>query len=587
MLQERDTSLWEAVKNRAKDVAGKIRAIVDAYKDERMDSREGKVVANMKEILPQLEELYAEGLADSRGEAVTDSDAGPKKAAQDGGVKYHARGTGKEVVSIKEQLANASTVLDNMEPVASIDTVDLSKMTQNQRYKWAVNILKPSGYKVDRKEFGIIEFTEKQINTGLNYLDSPGEIAALAALPKVLKRGEIIFENDNHKFRNFGSVTIAAPIIVNGIRGSMAVVVQKTTSNHYHTHRVLMPDGSSLEFKRNAAPKPSGDLTINARRATTISAASDNMLTQTDSGVKHSDRDSNGTQLSKEQVDFFRNSKARDEDGNLLVMYHGTPNGGFTKFRSGSYFTQNPEYAALYQNPGASMLRQKKGADSPQNYQVYLNIEKPFDTRNPKERKIFMQEYYHKYGTGAPLSDSGLPDWTNGMDLQEFIEDMGYDYDGLILDEGATGGYGEEVKSRGLSYVTFNPEQVKDVKNTTPTANPDYRFSDRDPDAVKVNHLLQKQNAELRETVGCLKALVRLQGKVTGGTVYFDIAEIALSALGRQYIANNRISDLPSLRSLLEPWAVARNFAQKGVDWHFTTDDARTKLKHLYPIIKI
>ena len=37
-LRERDTSLWEAVKNWAKDVAGKIRAIVDAYKGERMDS---------------------------------------------------------------------------------------------------------------------------------------------------------------------------------------------------------------------------------------------------------------------------------------------------------------------------------------------------------------------------------------------------------------------------------------------------------------------------------------------------------------------------------------------------------------------
>ena len=68
---------------------------------------------------------------------------------------------------------------------------------------------------------------------------------------------------------------------------------------------------------------------------------------------------------------------------------------------------------------------------------------------------------------------------------------------------------------------------------------------------------------------------------------WLDIAEIELSALGRQCIANNRIPDLPSLRSLLEPWAVARNIAQNGVDWHFTTDDARTKLKHLYPIIKI
>ena len=124
----------------------------------------------------------------------------------------------------------------------------------------------------------------------------------------------------------------------------------------------------------------------------------------------------------------------------------------------------------------------------------------------------------------------------------------------------------------------------------TRTANEFSKYllkSGHDPDAGKVNQILQKQNAELLGTVGSLKELVKLQGKVTDGTVYFDIAEIALSALGRQYIANNRISDLPSLRSLLEPWAVARNFAQKGVDWHFTTDDARTKLKHLYPIIKI
>ena len=66
-----------------------------------------------------------------------------------------------------------------------------------------------------------------------------------------------------------------------------------------------------------------------------------------------------------------------------------------------------------------------------------------------------------------------------------------------------------------------------------------------------------------------------------------DIAEIELSALGRQCIAGNRIPDLPTLRSLLEPWAVARNAVQKGVDWQFTTGEARTKLKHLYPIIKI
>ena len=47
---------------------------------------------------------------------------------------------------------------------------------------------------------------------------------------------------------------------------------------------------------------------------------------------------------------------------------------------------------------------------------------------------------------------------------------------------------------------------------------------------------------------------------------WIDIAEIELSALGRQCIANHRISDLPTLRALLGPWAAARNSLQKGVD---------------------
>lgn len=68
---------------------------------------------------------------------------------------------------------------------------------------------------------------------------------------------------------------------------------------------------------------------------------------------------------------------------------------------------------------------------------------------------------------------------------------------------------------------------------------------------------------------------------------WLDIAEIELSALGRQCIANNRIPNLEVLRNLLKPWAVGRTAAQKGVDWHFTAEDARIKLKHLFPTIKI
>ena len=68
-------------------------------------------------------------------------------------------------------------------------------------------------------------------------------------------------------------------------------------------------------------------------------------------------------------------------------------------------------------------------------------------------------------------------DWTEGEDLREFLIENGYDYDGLVLDEGGTGGYGDEVQSRGKSYVVFSPEQVKNIDNLKPTSDPGIRYS--------------------------------------------------------------------------------------------------------------
>ena len=67
---------------------------------------------------------------------------------------------------------------------------------------------------------------------------------------------------------------------------------------------------------------------------------------------------------------------------------------------------------------------------------------------------------------------------------------------------------------------------------------------------------------------------------------WLNIAEIELSALGRQCLGSRRISTLEELNEELTSWYVDRNQKQKGVDWQFTTIDARRKLKRLYPVIK-
>jgi hypothetical protein len=66
---------------------------------------------------------------------------------------------------------------------------------------------------------------------------------------------------------------------------------------------------------------------------------------------------------------------------------------------------------------------------------------------------------------------------------------------------------------------------------------------------------------------------------------WLDIAEIELSALSTQCLGKRRISTINELNKELSAWEHTRNSAQKGVDWHFTTSDARIKLKSLYPLI--
>lgn len=66
---------------------------------------------------------------------------------------------------------------------------------------------------------------------------------------------------------------------------------------------------------------------------------------------------------------------------------------------------------------------------------------------------------------------------------------------------------------------------------------------------------------------------------------WLDIAEIELSALAIQCLGKKRVPSIEELNVELSVWHTRRNSSQKGVDWQFTTDDARIKLKRLYPVV--
>jgi hypothetical protein len=63
---------------------------------------------------------------------------------------------------------------------------------------------------------------------------------------------------------------------------------------------------------------------------------------------------------------------------------------------------------------------------------------------------------------------------------------------------------------------------------------------------------------------------------------WLNIAEIELSVLARQGL-DRRIDSRARLIQETAAWEAERNASQRGVDWRFTTADARVKLKRLYP----
>lgn len=67
---------------------------------------------------------------------------------------------------------------------------------------------------------------------------------------------------------------------------------------------------------------------------------------------------------------------------------------------------------------------------------------------------------------------------------------------------------------------------------------------------------------------------------------WLNIAECELSALTRQCLRNRRIADIITLNEEIGAWSEDVNSTQRGVNWQMKIDDARVKLKSLYPNIE-
>lgn len=192
-----------------------------------------------------------------------------------------------EEARIKDQIRAHQDELNALNIVGSIQDTGWRGLSRAQFKQKIVEDLQYTGYQVDRENFGVIQFSKDLLEKSTNYLQTDAEAAAYKLLPKVLKRGVIIAGHEKHKGRMYDTVTIAAPVEINGKRGNMAVIVRLTKGNRYDVHRILTPDGGKFVLpEMKNAESTNGNLTTNGSQGKPIDSASINRIAEEQDSVK-------------------------------------------------------------------------------------------------------------------------------------------------------------------------------------------------------------------------------------------------------------------------------------------------------------
>ena len=172
----------------------------------------------------------------------------------------------------------------------------------------------------------------------------------------------------------------------------------------------------------------------------------------------------------------------------------------------------------------------------------------------------------------------------------------------LPVEAGHPARYDCEYERNGVSnlFMMFAPlEGWRHVKVTDHRTCIDWAYCIKElvdihfPNAEKIGLVLDNLNTHLPASLykaflpeEARRILDRLEFHYTPkhGS-WLNMAEIELSILQRQCL-NRRIPDQDSLKREVEAWEATRNANEAKVDWRFTTQDARIKLKKLYPSIQ-
>ena len=395
-------------------------------------------------------------------------------------------------VEIREFDSSKERIERNIKDIASMSSVhnvDKSKLIKTGKRPSDIfaEYFKEWGYRLHSDELGDISVGKSSIKSEVRHGITAEKIASIEAIPEVLKEGKVIFaelkpNSDVHR------IVVCAPIKIGEVPYYMGVMLQRDTkTQRLYLHNVAIEKEASVisqaDLLTTGADESNDYLFITSilQNALSVKYQNPNSVKR-----KNSERNSNGETLSKEQQEFFKDSKARDEQGRLLVLHRGSPEDfgnvfGFLEENLNSkdqpntfgfFFTDSFDTAEYY-----SKARGNEGDIKT----VYLNIKNPLDLTSlgisSSEKDFYRLIEENGVITGrSRYKQDYKPVWTrfdkNGESMRRSMESAGFD--GVIYHD-----WGENK----ATYVAFYPEQIKLITNMKPTSNPDIRYSERNTDS--------------------------------------------------------------------------------------------------------
>lgn len=333
-----------------------------------------------------------------------------------------------------------------------------------------------------------------------------------------------ILEKIEDKYDDFENPNINKEFLVELVK----LINQKLNKNNYSNNDIKIAKKSTPQRINNGGLTKSNDNIKYMKKSGTLTQSK-----------KLRETDSKRRELSKQQQEYFKNSKVRDDNGNLKVVYHGT-DADFTVFNydylgkngtangKGFYLADDINVAKSYSN-GKNLI------------EAYVDIQKPLSigkttmsendyikfvkavndktngtlfadygdgeklTKNSKEYNDVVNQFKEEYKYGGDDVDLALS-ILNCANIK--LED-GYrllrnttGYDGIIVPTN----YKDNGKDIPYTqYIPLTPEQIKNVDNISPTNNVDIRYlksltSQDSVSKINVNNIPKAVDTELGKT---------------------------------------------------------------------------------------